>query len=131
MADFSVSVAEWAEKAKKNLDRFALEFCQDIRDEVKRSTPVDTGNLLNHWYESLDAPIAPAVGGVVQTPVTTVAGHIYYLMNGAAYARRIEYGFVGEDSLGRTYNQKPRAMVRNTIAKADVLAQAVIARLQK
>lgn len=32
----------------------------------------------------------------------------------APYARRLEYGFIGEDSLGRTYHQAPAARWRPT-----------------
>lgn len=31
------------------------------------------------------------------------------------YARRLEFGFVGRDSLGRFYNQKPRPHMRSTM----------------
>jgi hypothetical protein len=31
---------------------------------------------------------------------------------GAVYAKRMEYGFVGTDSLGRTYDQAPRPFAR-------------------
>ena len=37
----------------------------------------------------------------------------------AVYARRIEYGFHGTDSLGRTYNQTGRAMVRLSVQRWD------------
>lgn len=133
MVDFDVAVAQWAEKAKDKLNDFAREFCLDIRDEIITNTPVDTGDLQSSWWESLDAPEAHFFTPETRPPApvfTTVAGHVWYLMNGAAYARRIEYGFVGEDSLGRVYNQQPRAMVRNAVARAPVIAEAVLARLK-
>ena len=139
MVDFDVAVAQWAEKAKGKLNQFAAEFCQDISDEVITKTPVDTGYLRASWWASINAPGSGTVagpkpqGGVSQAAIvagTMKAGEVYYLMNGAAYARRIEYGFVGEDSLGRVYNQQPRAMVRNAVARAPVIAEAVIARLK-
>ena len=39
----------------------------------------------------------------------------YYIYNNVAYSPRIEYGFIGRDSLGRLYHQKPQKIVRNAI----------------
>ena len=33
------------------------------------------------------------------------------------YSNRLEYGFIGTDSLGRTYNQAPRPTIRRTIVE--------------
>ncbi len=133
MVDFDVAVAQWAEKAKGKLNQFSLEFCQDLYQEIIETTPVDKGNLRASWWPSLDTSEAYYFTPETRPPTPvfpTVSGHIYYLMNGAAYARRIEYGFVGEDSLGRVYNQQPRAMVRNAVARAPIIAEAVLARLK-
>ncbi len=46
----------------------------------------------------------------------------YTAINGAAYAMRIEFGFVGVDSLGRHYNQAPRSFVRTTLDRAEAIA---------
>lgn len=139
MVDFDVAVAQWAEKANDKLNQFASEFCQDIAEEVITKTPVITGNLRASWWASINAPGSAELagdkpqGGVSQAALiagTMKGGEVYYLMNGAAYARRVEYGFVGEDSLGRVYNQQPKAMVRNAVARAPVIAEAVLARLK-
>ena len=61
-------------------------------------TPVLTGTLRRSWrMESL-----PTVGGIyaARTGPTTV------------YARRIELGFKGPDSLGRVYNQQGNPYVK-------------------
>ena len=59
------------------------------------------------------------------------AGLVFWMTNNAAYARRIEYGFVGEDSLGREYNQKGRFFVRKNIKRAKQIVSQLVKDLQK
>jgi len=50
------------------------------------------------------------------------------------YARRIELGFVGEDSLGRTYNQSPYPIIWPTVqlaANQHIFERAMQAELQQ
>jgi hypothetical protein len=42
-------------------------------------------------------------------------GDVFYYTNNAVYARRINYGFVGADSLGRHYNQVGRHMIETAV----------------
>lgn len=57
-------------------------------------------------------------------------GTILYVINPAPYARRIEYGFVGEDSLGRTYDYKGVGMMQQTLAELPAIADRVISGLR-
>lgn len=41
-----------------------------------------------------------------------VTGRVYVDTKDVPYAMRIEYGFIGADSLGRVYNQAPRPFMR-------------------
>ena len=43
-------------------------------------------------------------------------GEVFMMRNNAVYAMRIEYGFVGTDSLGRHYNQQGRYFVTQNVA---------------
>ena len=53
-------------------------------------------------------------------------GHVHYIVNNLPYARRIEFGFRGADSLGRVYNQSGRNMVGLTVLEwPDIVAGAV------
>jgi hypothetical protein len=56
-------------------------------------------------------------------------GDTYYLVNTAAYANRIEFGFFGRDSLGRRYTQAGQGFVRATLARAQQIADAVASRI--
>jgi len=47
------------------------------------------------------------------------------------YARRVELGFVGTDSLGRTYNQAPRPYLRPALHKCEKTIKAMFKGLVK
>lgn len=75
--------------------------------------PHKTGNLMRSLLMSTAAP--PRTGDPDQTytgidvgaaAVSLRLGQNAYLGYQAVYARRMNYGFKGEDSLGRTYNQE-------------------------
>jgi len=57
-------------------------------------------------------------------------GDTITIINPVVYARRVEYGYVGEDSLGRHYNQQGRHMVGQTIAEMPQIAANAIARIK-
>jgi hypothetical protein len=132
-ASFAIQIAEWVAKAKGREKAFCVEFVQDIAEEVVRATPVKTGFLRSSWWGSIGQPETGKSGDPVAqmglVAATLVPGEVYYAMNGAAYAKRVEYGFVGQDSLGRTYNQAPRAFVRGTVARAEEIAEAAAQRV--
>lgn len=80
--------------------------------------PVDTGFLRASFRLTKGAPAPidtsnpsrPSVAYNPDGPSVVIAGlqigETVYGSYTAAYARRLNYGFVGEDSLGRTYNQR-------------------------
>lgn len=121
---FDVQIARWVEKAKGRVREFCVEFVQDLNEEVVRATPVDTGFLRASWWGSIGAPVENAGGGSVAqmnlVATTIVPGDVYYVMNGAAYARFVEYG---------TARMAPRAFVRGTVARADAIAEAAARRV--
>jgi hypothetical protein len=130
---FGEQVRAWAEAAKERTEQFVSEFLQDLSEEVVRTTPWKTGNLRSHWTASIGAPGQSAPGNVAGFSAVAASvqiGQTYYFTNGAAYAARLEYGFVGQDSLGRNYNQAPRAWVRTAVARAPQIAEDVAARLR-
>ena len=76
----------------------AAEGAKVIKDEAQRIVPVDTGAL----RESIDVqPLEQSNGAI-----------LIGIGSDMPYARRIEYGFVGTDSLGRTYHQSAQPYMR-------------------
>ena len=98
--------------------------------------PVDTGMLRNSFQSSLNGSTSLSGGdSYVMVAASMKAGDVAQFGWTAAYARRINYGFVGEDSLGRSYNQQGAhflegaAMQWPSIVAGEVTkAQAAVAR---
>lgn len=56
-------------------------------------------------------------------------GQVLYITNPVAYARRVEFGFVGVDSRGRHYDQQGRGMMQQTIAELPQIAANAVRRI--
>ena len=140
VSEFSLDAEKFAKIVKGRLEEFTVEFVQDLNEHIVMATPVQFGNLRAHWWSALNSKPNATVGGTDKQGAATIArlnlsavsiqpGDVYFMTNGAAYAMRIEYGFVGTDKLGRKYNQAPRAFVRRVLARAESIAAATAARV--
>lgn len=117
-------------QARLNMEILARQTVQRLGREVVEATPVDTGNLRAHWQPSLNAPSNVADPGdpgakIALTVINLRLGQTFYMTNSAAYALRIEYGFVGADRLGRVYNQPGQFFVARTLAAWPAIATRV------
>lgn len=120
MSEFEIDMKKWIRKAGDNIDKFMLEFTQDIGEEVITSTPVDTGFLRGSWTVKLNSPNlsssgsfrgpqggGEAVNGAGATAAATTnitanligvkGGDIVYYNNNAGYGGYVEFdqNFVG------------------------------------
>lgn len=124
---FSSAIGSWASATemrigavhKRSLEKLAMEMTR-TRSEGG-NVPVDTGNL----YRSLVASTSgmpktssqPAAGSNVPSVIATLRiNDTLWLGFQAKYAKRQEFGFVGSDALGRTYNQSGNHFVSRAIA---------------
>jgi hypothetical protein len=97
--------------ARKGLKSGSAEGAQIIVEEAKTLVPVDTGRLRDaiHADKLVDEPerqgwqVAPFVAANNKWGFDP------------PYARRIEYGFVGQDSLGRNYHQAAQPYMRPAV----------------
>lgn len=133
----------FAELAKGKLEEAALEAIQDIAEQVVVRSPFKTGFLMSSWFVTLGNPATEGVKGVaagagasgVAMSRMSIAlldyklGQTVWVQNGTVYARRLEFGFVGADSLGREFNQAPRGWVRGVLAEAPAIAEAAARRV--
>lgn len=98
--------------------------------------PVKTGNLARSVVLSLKPPVVDAKG-VTHTVGQNVSlvlaklnpGDTVYIGWTARYARRRNYGFVGQDSLGRTYNETGAGFADAAAAKWPQIVRAEAAKL--
>lgn len=133
---FTLAIDKWIAKAKQAPQDVVLETIQDINEEVVEMQPVITGTLRRSWYagigripEGIQGGNADPVGSMNIVAQGLEPGQTYYAVNRAVYARRVEFGFVGADSLGRVYNQTGRHTVSAVMTRAPAIAEAAAMRV--
>jgi len=110
---FSSELLAWVERTKRRQQVVFQTAAQFLAEDILERTPVDTGFLRGSFRTDPNKPVQ-----VGDTPngfegiASAKATDTIYMGFGAVYAMRIEYGFDGEDSLGRYYYQDGAGMVR-------------------
>lgn len=117
MKGFLQTIKEWVGRAPRKVDAVHKRSLEKLAVELTRTkaeggnVPFDTGNL----YRSLVASTSglpeiksgPSQGSDVGIVIAKLnRKQPIYFGYTAAYARRMNYGFVGSDSMGRVYNQE-------------------------
>ena len=125
---FAADVLAFAEKAKVSVLAVVIETIRLINLEIMVLWPVVTGFSRASWFAVINGTPAGAPGTGNAYQLELVAGRLqigqtYVAANSAAYALRLENGFVGTDSLGRSYNQSGRFIVRGVLVRAPFFAE--------
>ena len=108
--------------ARRGLSDGLSEGAQVLVTEAQAIVPVDTG----HLRDSIHAELVEATDTRISVVVTPAFDEPNKWGFEPAYARRIEYGFVGQDSLGRNYHQAAQPYMRPAWdAKVDEVRQTV------
>ena len=125
---FQKQVDAWIKKAEKNKLAVFRRSAEMIGEEMVKTKaqggrlPFLTGNLARSLLASTKEMPKTSdeqfkgsnLGAVTARAKLTDA---IYMGFQARYARRMEYGFIGQDSLGRTYDQKGHHFVQGAIDK--------------
>jgi hypothetical protein len=121
---FSASVKDWTEKAKRNFAMVHRQAVQKLYQAVVEDTPIKTGNARRSWAMSTTAMPQIASGPASFMPsdiglsiATLPPGSPVYIGGQAIYLGRLNYGFSGTDSLGRVYNQSGLLFVERNAEK--------------
>jgi hypothetical protein len=147
--DFSNQIGKLIDGYKGRMDALVQTATFDLFETIVKRTPgpgnsiqkkpapgTPTGFLRGSWYVSIGSDSGASKGRPDPSGGVTIAsinaglskakaGDTIYFLNAAKYALRLEFGFVGTDSLGRTYNQAPRSFVRSSAAEfPKILAEA-------
>jgi len=146
---FMLDIDAWTEKAKAAPMLVIRETIQDLNNEIVTTSPgpgnstnknprpgEPTGFLRGSYFADVNT-VPSGTGSIGRNSTAAVnavavlfqPGQTYVMGNTAKYARRLEYGFVGEDSLGRTYNQSGRYWVRGVLNRASVIAMEAATRV--
>ena len=134
--DFGAQVREIAEKLKARQEAIfrgsaarVLERASVPKGQGGRM-PVDTGFLRN----SVRASTAGVPNSSSEDPAVTFArmavGDTVTVGWTAAYAMRMEHGFFGEDSLGRTYAQQGNGFLRAELQNWSAIVKEVTAEVK-
>jgi len=142
---FTAKVTKWARGNQGRLTAVFRDSAQTVANEVRKdkghggNMPVDTGNLRRSLIIStVEMPtintnakdFKDRSDNIKLTIAKANIGQTIYLGFQAVYARRMEYGFVGEDSLGRTYNQKGNGFVRLTAQRWPQIVRESILKIK-
>lgn len=125
---FSAAVGKWATQTPQRIAAVRRRSIELLADEMTRTkpqggrVPVDTGNLSRSLVastESMPKTSEPPTQGFNVGAVTALLRNDQPLWLGytAVYARRMNYGMVGSDKLGRVYNQSGNYFVEGAIAE--------------
>lgn len=135
---FDKDVDAWAKKAREAIEAVHKRSIEMLADEMKRTKanggnlPVDTGNLEKGLVASQDAmpktTNEPSIGmDIGAFTVTMDSSKPTWLGFTPKYARRMNYGFVGADKLGRVYNQEGNYFVERAVAMWPQIVDAAAA----
>ena len=134
-----IDPAKWAEKQQENLLKVFQRALVLLAREMIRTKgdggtlPKVTGNLARSLLAQIGQRVtvssakdfAGADVGIIAA--TAVLGDEVFLGYQAAYARRMNSGFVGTDKAGRTYNQSGNHFVERAIIMwPQIVDQAVV-----
>jgi hypothetical protein len=113
---FAESVRQWTKEAKDKNNRILQEAIRLLLAEVIDAMPKEDGNLSNSVRVGFDGvqpvdrdnratyadPSGPNAAALMQVE----AGKPVYISVTAPYALRANYGFTGQDALGRFFNNR-------------------------
>jgi len=138
MAGFADSVGAWAAETEARLTAVWRGSIDMLAEEMALPRgaggrlPHLTGNLMNSLLASTagmpaqGGPDAKYAGSNVGTVTATLGlEQTVWLGFQANYARRQNYGFVGQDALGRTYNQEGSHFVEYAVQMWPVIVGLV------
>ncbi len=129
----------WAMRPKEHVQNALPRFVVAMADLMAKPlpsggrTPYLTGNLSRSVTVSATSPLSRGGQDLRYTrqdynsAVTAVAATGQaWIGYRAVYAHRVNYGFVGADSLGRVYNQSGQGFFEANIAQAPAVLAGVI-----
>lgn len=126
MATFSQQIGAWASATEQRIDAVHKRSLEKLSMEMTRTkaeggtVPFQTGNLSRSLTASTSGmpktSTQPSSGSNATAVIATLRpGQGIYLGYQAKYAKRLEFGYVGADSLGRVYNQEGHHFVQRAV----------------
>lgn len=141
---FLKAVNKWTRETEERSNEAFRNGALDFYDALSDATPVLTGNLRNSLVATVNGSTTTVTGpgrdpsdkayrgGAEQSIANIINAKIgdrISFMYSATYFRRLNYGFVGFDSIGRFYNQAGRFWVQTVGARYRSIMRAAASRL--
>ena len=123
-------IGQWARECKRAQRSIFQSSAQKLGNDVTKTVneggllPIKTGNLRSSFKSSTASMVQLDRSNVEYSQedwqlgiLGADVGDTLYLGFRAVYAARQNYGFVGQDSLGRTFNQSGKYFVEGSAAR--------------
>lgn len=125
MTNYSLAnLSAWARETQARMDAVVKGSTQEVARIAQTPIakggrmPVKDGKLRNSFQSSLNGSTALTGGeSYVMVIGSMKAGDVAQFGWTAAYAKRQNYGFTGEDKLGRAYNQQGKHFLEGATAE--------------
>ena len=143
MGQFADAVDQWTKETEQRMTAVWRQSIDDLAEVMNRTRanggrlPHLTGTLMRSLLASTAGPIPMGAPGAKYAGTDiglTTAGlqldQTVWLGYQAIYARRMNYGFVGEDSLGRNYNQAGAHFVEGAIAEWPNIVRMAVSKIK-
>jgi len=143
MGQFADAVDAWTKETEQRMTAVWRQSIDDLADTMNRTRsnggrlPHRTGNLMRSLLASTAGPIPMGAPGAKYAGTDiglTTSGlqldQTIWIGWQANYAHRLNYGFVGEDSLGRTYNQAGAHFLEAAIADWPNIVRMAVAKIK-
>ena len=137
MASFTESIDAWVAETKERLNAVHGRSVELLGEELAKTKPEGgkvpflTGNLARSLLASksgmpntTDGPYAGSNIGLIAA--TLKADETVFIGYQAKYSFRQNYGYVGEDRLGRIYNQQGNYFVENAVAQWPIIVSKAV-----
>ena len=135
-----IDPAAWGDKAERIMTALLRNSVQALANEASKTipnggrVPIKTGNLARSLVIDNKPPMqitGPARQQDFALGVSKIMpGQTIYIGWTAKYSARINFGFVGDDSLGRTYNQSGYGFAEAAAAQWPRILNEQAARLR-
>ena len=143
MGQFADTVDAWTKETEDRMRRVWVAAIDDLADTMNKTRanggrlPHLTGTLMRSLLASTAGPIPMGEPGAKYAGTDiglTTAGlqldQTIWIGWQANYAHRLNYGFVGEDSLGRNYNQAGAHFVEGAIADWPNIVRMAVSKIK-
>ena len=134
---FSAQISAFKDKTLAQMKAVVGASVQDVMEAAQLPEdqggrlPVKTSFLRNSLVSELNgSKVAEGPESFTLVAAQIEPGDTARFAYTAAYALRMELGFVGQDSLGRTYNQSGRHFVEGAAAQWPAIVERNAARLK-